>query len=176
MAGQVVRVKREILEACMTCPLCNKLLKEATTISLCLHTCNFSFFFFLSNGYFLFHLYFSVSFLYFWFCMFSFSFSPSCFLIWVAANFAPCDFCFGALAIWFVRSNVVWSILEFLRRIHLVVLILLLWHLDLICVSSFFPSPNSFIFFMALSLSCLLWTVYSGRVLLNLVAFCSILH
>ncbi|XP_008456066.1 E3 ubiquitin protein ligase DRIP2-like isoform X1 [Cucumis melo] len=38
MAGQVVRVKREILEACMTCPLCNKLLKEATTISLCLHT------------------------------------------------------------------------------------------------------------------------------------------
>ncbi|KAG6586312.1 E3 ubiquitin protein ligase DRIP2, partial [Cucurbita argyrosperma subsp. sororia] len=38
MAGQVVRVKREIFEACMTCPLCKKLLKEATTISLCLHT------------------------------------------------------------------------------------------------------------------------------------------
>ncbi|XP_022946124.1 E3 ubiquitin protein ligase DRIP2-like isoform X1 [Cucurbita moschata] len=38
MAGQVVRVKRETLEACMTCPLCKKLLKEATTISLCLHT------------------------------------------------------------------------------------------------------------------------------------------
>ncbi|XP_022143093.1 E3 ubiquitin protein ligase DRIP2-like isoform X1 [Momordica charantia] len=38
MAGQVVRVKREILETCMTCPLCKKLLKEATTISLCLHT------------------------------------------------------------------------------------------------------------------------------------------
>lgn len=38
MAGQVVRLKREILEACMTCPLCKKLLKEATTISLCLHT------------------------------------------------------------------------------------------------------------------------------------------
>ncbi|XP_050116021.1 E3 ubiquitin protein ligase DRIP2-like isoform X1 [Malus sylvestris] len=36
--GQVVKVKREKLEACMTCPLCNKLLKEATTISLCLHT------------------------------------------------------------------------------------------------------------------------------------------
>ncbi|XVF31099.1 hypothetical protein REPUB_Repub16aG0116500 [Reevesia pubescens] len=34
----VVKVKREILESCMTCPLCNKLLKEATTISLCLHT------------------------------------------------------------------------------------------------------------------------------------------
>ncbi|KAM5561607.1 E3 ubiquitin protein ligase DRIP2-like [Rosa sericea] len=38
MAGQVVKVKREALEACMTCPLCHKLLKEATTISLCLHT------------------------------------------------------------------------------------------------------------------------------------------
>ncbi|KAK0598900.1 hypothetical protein LWI29_000522 [Acer saccharum] len=38
MAGQVVKVKRETLEACMTCPLCGKLLREATTISLCLHT------------------------------------------------------------------------------------------------------------------------------------------
>ncbi|XP_061971805.1 E3 ubiquitin protein ligase DRIP2-like isoform X2 [Populus nigra] len=38
MSGQVVKVKREILEACMTCPLCNKLLKEATTIFSCLHT------------------------------------------------------------------------------------------------------------------------------------------
>lgn len=38
MASQVVRVKRETLEACMTCPLCHKLLKDATTISLCLHT------------------------------------------------------------------------------------------------------------------------------------------
>lgn len=38
MAGQAVKVKRARLEACMTCPLCNKLLKEATTISLCLHT------------------------------------------------------------------------------------------------------------------------------------------
>ncbi|XP_060668337.1 E3 ubiquitin protein ligase DRIP2 isoform X2 [Ziziphus jujuba] len=38
MTGQVVKVKRETLEACMTCPLCHKLLKEATTISLCLHT------------------------------------------------------------------------------------------------------------------------------------------
>ncbi|KAK7852875.1 e3 ubiquitin protein ligase drip2 [Quercus suber] len=38
MASQVVKVKRETVEACMTCPLCNKLLKEATTISLCLHT------------------------------------------------------------------------------------------------------------------------------------------
>ncbi|KAJ8770273.1 hypothetical protein K2173_012743 [Erythroxylum novogranatense] len=38
MAGQVVKVKRETLEACMTCPLCTNLLKEATTISLCLHT------------------------------------------------------------------------------------------------------------------------------------------
>jgi hypothetical protein len=42
MASQVVKVKRETIEACMTCPLCNKLLKEATTISLCLHTCELS--------------------------------------------------------------------------------------------------------------------------------------
>ncbi|XP_021854555.1 E3 ubiquitin protein ligase DRIP2 isoform X2 [Spinacia oleracea] len=34
----VVKVRREKLEACMTCPLCNQLLREATTISLCLHT------------------------------------------------------------------------------------------------------------------------------------------
>ncbi|KAI9394114.1 hypothetical protein POPTR_005G054100v4 [Populus trichocarpa] len=38
MVEQVVRVKRKKLEACMTCPLCNHLLNEATTISLCLHT------------------------------------------------------------------------------------------------------------------------------------------
>lgn len=38
MAGQMVRLRRETIKACMTCPLCNKLLKEATTISLCLHT------------------------------------------------------------------------------------------------------------------------------------------
>lgn len=38
MATQVVRVKRDKIAACMKCPLCNKLLKEATTISLCLHT------------------------------------------------------------------------------------------------------------------------------------------
>ncbi|XP_050380620.1 E3 ubiquitin protein ligase DRIP2-like [Argentina anserina] len=38
MAGHVVKVRREAIEACMTCPLCNKLLREATTISLCLHT------------------------------------------------------------------------------------------------------------------------------------------
>lgn len=37
-ARQVVRVRREALVACMTCPLCNKLLKEATTISECLHS------------------------------------------------------------------------------------------------------------------------------------------
>ncbi|XP_020580109.1 E3 ubiquitin protein ligase DRIP2-like isoform X2 [Phalaenopsis equestris] len=35
---QVVRVKREVLVACMTCSLCNKLLRDATTISECLHT------------------------------------------------------------------------------------------------------------------------------------------
>ncbi|XP_058223885.1 E3 ubiquitin protein ligase DRIP2-like isoform X1 [Rhododendron vialii] len=38
MTSQVVKVRREILAECMTCPLCNKLLREATTISLCLHT------------------------------------------------------------------------------------------------------------------------------------------
>ncbi|XP_058105489.1 E3 ubiquitin protein ligase DRIP2 [Magnolia sinica] len=38
MATQVVKVRRETLVGCMTCPLCNKLLKEATTISECLHT------------------------------------------------------------------------------------------------------------------------------------------
>ncbi|XP_008786096.1 E3 ubiquitin protein ligase DRIP2 [Phoenix dactylifera] len=35
---QVVMVKRELLAACMTCPLCHKLLRDATTISECLHT------------------------------------------------------------------------------------------------------------------------------------------
>lgn len=54
MANQVVKVKREAIAACMTCPLCNKLLRDATTISECLHTCespeiSLSFFCFLSN-------------------------------------------------------------------------------------------------------------------------------
>ncbi|EEF45183.1 E3 ubiquitin protein ligase DRIP2 [Ricinus communis] len=35
---QVVKVEREKLETCMTCPLCNKLFRDATTISECLHT------------------------------------------------------------------------------------------------------------------------------------------
>ncbi|XP_072989101.1 E3 ubiquitin protein ligase DRIP2-like isoform X1 [Typha latifolia] len=35
---QVVRVRRELLFSRMTCPLCHKLLREATTISECLHT------------------------------------------------------------------------------------------------------------------------------------------
>ncbi|MED6125964.1 E3 ubiquitin protein ligase drip2, partial [Stylosanthes scabra] len=35
---KVVKVKRDTLRACMTCPLCSNLLKDATTISLCLHT------------------------------------------------------------------------------------------------------------------------------------------
>ncbi|CAK9135985.1 unnamed protein product [Ilex paraguariensis] len=38
MSNQVARVRRETLLSCMRCPLCDKLLKEATTISLCLHT------------------------------------------------------------------------------------------------------------------------------------------
>nr|XP_027095632.1 E3 ubiquitin protein ligase DRIP2 isoform X2 [Coffea arabica] len=38
MSNQVVKVKREMIAACMTCPLCNKLFRDATTISECLHT------------------------------------------------------------------------------------------------------------------------------------------
>lgn len=38
MSNQTVKVKRGVIAACMTCPLCNKLLRDATTISLCLHT------------------------------------------------------------------------------------------------------------------------------------------
>ncbi|KAJ4968540.1 hypothetical protein NE237_015241 [Protea cynaroides] len=38
MTSQVVKVRKATLAACMTCPLCNKLLREATTISECLHT------------------------------------------------------------------------------------------------------------------------------------------
>ncbi|KAL3644934.1 hypothetical protein CASFOL_010114 [Castilleja foliolosa] len=38
MSHQVVRVKREAVAPCMTCPLCHKLLREATTIIECLHT------------------------------------------------------------------------------------------------------------------------------------------
>ncbi|TXG63764.1 hypothetical protein EZV62_010758 [Acer yangbiense] len=34
----VVKVKRDTIAACMTCPLCNNLLRDATTISECLHT------------------------------------------------------------------------------------------------------------------------------------------
>ncbi|XP_062150066.1 E3 ubiquitin protein ligase DRIP2-like [Alnus glutinosa] len=38
MASQIVKVKRDKLAACMACPLCNKLFRDATTISECLHT------------------------------------------------------------------------------------------------------------------------------------------
>lgn len=38
-SNQVVKVKRETIATCMTCPLCNNLFKQATTISECLHTC-----------------------------------------------------------------------------------------------------------------------------------------
>lgn len=40
-ARGVVMVRRELLARCMTCPLCNRLLRDATTISECLHTCEF---------------------------------------------------------------------------------------------------------------------------------------
>ncbi|KAA8550796.1 hypothetical protein F0562_002480 [Nyssa sinensis] len=38
MSNQVVKVRRETIASCITCPLCNKLLRDATTISECLHT------------------------------------------------------------------------------------------------------------------------------------------
>ncbi|KAG2585415.1 hypothetical protein PVAP13_6KG389032 [Panicum virgatum] len=41
-ARGMARVRRETLAACMTCPLCRGLLREATTITQCLHTCEFS--------------------------------------------------------------------------------------------------------------------------------------
>ncbi|XP_042405340.1 E3 ubiquitin protein ligase DRIP2-like isoform X1 [Zingiber officinale] len=36
--SMVVKVRREVMVACMTCPLCHKLLRDATTIPECLHT------------------------------------------------------------------------------------------------------------------------------------------
>ncbi|XP_042392706.1 E3 ubiquitin protein ligase DRIP2-like isoform X1 [Zingiber officinale] len=36
--AQMVKVKRKILASCLTCPICNKLMRDATTISECLHT------------------------------------------------------------------------------------------------------------------------------------------
>ncbi|XP_031123426.1 E3 ubiquitin protein ligase DRIP2-like [Ipomoea triloba] len=38
MSNLVVKVRRETIAACMTCPLCRKLFRDATTISECLHT------------------------------------------------------------------------------------------------------------------------------------------
>ncbi|KAF0890045.1 hypothetical protein E2562_036421 [Oryza meyeriana var. granulata] len=35
-------VKRELLARCMTCPLCHRILRNATTVSECLHTCKYS--------------------------------------------------------------------------------------------------------------------------------------
>ncbi|XP_042455904.1 E3 ubiquitin protein ligase DRIP2-like [Zingiber officinale] len=36
--ARVVKVKRKLVASCLTCPICNKLLRDATTISECLHT------------------------------------------------------------------------------------------------------------------------------------------
>ncbi|CAN1247169.1 hypothetical protein LINGRAPRIM_LOCUS3374 [Linum grandiflorum] len=36
---QTMKVNRKALKACLTCRICNKLLRQPTTISLCLHTC-----------------------------------------------------------------------------------------------------------------------------------------
>nr|CAB3497851.1 unnamed protein product [Digitaria exilis] len=41
-AGDVVRLKRSALAACLTCPLCGCLLRDAATITECLHTCECS--------------------------------------------------------------------------------------------------------------------------------------
>lgn len=41
--GPVVKVGRDKLAACMTCPVCNELFTDATTISECLHTCELCF-------------------------------------------------------------------------------------------------------------------------------------
>ncbi|KAL2540646.1 E3 ubiquitin protein ligase DRIP2 [Abeliophyllum distichum] len=38
MSNQTVKVDRDTIAACMTCPLCNKLFRDATTIIECLHT------------------------------------------------------------------------------------------------------------------------------------------
>ncbi|OIT06927.1 PREDICTED: E3 ubiquitin protein ligase DRIP2-like [Nicotiana attenuata] len=38
MSNQAVKVKRDTIVACLTCPLCHRLLRDATTISECLHT------------------------------------------------------------------------------------------------------------------------------------------
>jgi hypothetical protein len=40
--GDVVRLKRSALAACLTCPLCDRLLRDAATITECLHTCEYS--------------------------------------------------------------------------------------------------------------------------------------
>ena len=40
--GDVVRLKRSALAACLTCPLCGRLLRDAATITECLHTCEYS--------------------------------------------------------------------------------------------------------------------------------------
>nr|CAB3492867.1 unnamed protein product [Digitaria exilis] len=37
-AGDVVSLKRSALAACLTCPLCGRLLRDAATITECLHT------------------------------------------------------------------------------------------------------------------------------------------
>ncbi|KAL2507772.1 E3 ubiquitin protein ligase DRIP2 [Forsythia ovata] len=38
MSNQVLKVKRDVVAPCMTCPLCHKLFRDATTIIECLHT------------------------------------------------------------------------------------------------------------------------------------------
>jgi len=38
-AGDVVMLRRSALAACLSCPLCGRLFRDAATITECLHTC-----------------------------------------------------------------------------------------------------------------------------------------
>ncbi|XP_057722593.1 protein MARD1-like isoform X1 [Arachis stenosperma] len=59
LEGQAVKLNRAKLEACLTCPLCNKLFNNATTIFECLHTCQCT-----SSSFLLFYLSFPFFFLF----------------------------------------------------------------------------------------------------------------
>lgn len=84
MSHQVVKVRREALAPCMTCPLCHKLFREATTIIECLHTCDC----------------FSSLFVLIWFRIQDFFFCRDCWLNWVEfalVRMCLCDLGFTCL-------------------------------------------------------------------------------
>lgn len=39
---EVVKLPKKLVAACMTCPICNNLYRDATTVAECLHTCKYS--------------------------------------------------------------------------------------------------------------------------------------